>query len=133
MQSKPDANYKFICHVGDHFSKFRILFPCFTKEAEEISKNLIEKVFSIFGVPSILHSDNGREFVNDIIRAICVIWGANCNIVNGGVRCSQSQGFVEQGNCTIERMISARSNDTSTNSWSKWLPQIQCEKVILFK
>ena len=90
----------------------------------------MEKVLSIFGLPTILHSDNGKEFVNDIIKATLLIWSRQCNIVNGNPGHSQSQGLVERGNRTIELMISARETDTNKCNWSRWLPEIQCMFIV---
>ena len=130
MQSKPDRPYKHICHVVDHFTKFHCLFPFINKCAKEVSKGLVEKVLSTFGLPTILHSDNGKEIVNDIIKATLLIWPGQCNIVNGNPGHSQSQGLVEQGNGTIELMISARETDTNKCDWSRWFPEIQCMCIV---
>ena len=35
MRNTPDGKFHYIAHVMDHFSKFHILFPTKTKEAEE--------------------------------------------------------------------------------------------------
>ena len=130
MESKPDRTYHYIGHVVDHFSKFHILFPMHDKSAQETVENLRQKVFSYFGLPSILQSDNGTEFVNDMIKTILVQWPGNANIVNGNPRHCQSQGLVEQGNNTIERMISSREYDSGDRNWSDWLPEIQCKRII---
>ena len=37
-----------------------------TESATEVSLGL-QKVFSFLGTPRILHSDNGREFVHDVV------------------------------------------------------------------
>lgn len=128
MQSKPDGKYMFVGHVVDHFSKFHVLFPLRSKYAVEVAKNLKVRVFSYFGLPKILHSDNGREFVNDLIKSLLILWPGESNMINGSPGHSQSQGLVEQGNHSVELMISARENDEGTTTWSKWLPEIQCKQ-----
>jgi hypothetical protein len=70
MQSDPDNGYKFILVYQDHLTKFVFLRPLRSKTAEEVSYNLID-IFSIIGAPMILQSDNGREFVNKVIRKEC--------------------------------------------------------------
>ena len=97
------------------------------KKAKEVTQGLIERVFSVFGLPSVLHSDNGSEFVNEILRRTIILWPGTCKIVNGSPGHSQSQGLVEQGNRTIELMISARETDNGSTEWAKWLPEIQCK------
>ena len=44
------------------------------KSAAEVALNLQNHVFAILGIPRILHSDNGREFVNEIIHSIVKEW-----------------------------------------------------------
>ena len=114
----------------DHFKKFHCLFPLVNKCAKKVSKGLVEKVLSIFGLPTVLHSDSGKEFVSNIIKATLVIWPGQCSIVNGNPGLSQSQGLVKQGNRTIELMISTRETNTNKYNWSGWLPEIQCMCIV---
>ncbi|XP_008185120.1 KRAB-A domain-containing protein 2-like [Acyrthosiphon pisum] len=58
----------------DHLTKFVILKPLKTKRAEEIAYNLME-MYTPFGAPAILHSDNGREFVISVINELHSVWG----------------------------------------------------------
>jgi len=45
--------------------------------------------------PKIFYSDNGREFVNQLIRAMFDKWGGgNVTFINGRPRHSQSQGLA---------------------------------------
>ena len=127
MQSKPDHHLLFICHVVDHFSKFHLLFPLKTKSAKEVTQGLIELVFRVFGLPSVLQSDNGSEFMNETLRSTIILWPGTCKIVHGSPGHSQSQGLVEQGNRTIELMISASDTDNGSTEWAKCLPEIQCK------
>ena len=87
-------------------------------------------MLSIFGLPKILHSDNGKEFVNDIIKHTLLIWPGQCNIVSRNPGHSQSQGLVEQGNRTIELKISVPETNKIKCSWSGWLPEIQCMCIV---
>lgn len=38
------------------------------KSATEVGFNLKNQVFAFLGTPRILHSDNGREFANEIVH-----------------------------------------------------------------
>ena len=112
MRNDPDGEYKWIGHFMDHFSKFHVFFPLHDKSAPGIAKMLRERVFSVFGLPYIVQSDNGREFVNKILEETVQIWPGEAVLVNGRPRHPQSQGLVEQGNYTLERMIAARKEDS---------------------
>ena len=126
MIQEPHGSFKFIGHICDHFSKVNVIIPLMTKEPAEIVKNLKEKFLCYFGLPKIIHSDNGSEFIDGLINALVVTWPGQTTIVNGSPRHSQSQGLVEQGNFTIRKMISARKIDAGKNIWTSWLPEIQC-------
>ena len=59
-------------------------------------------IFSIFGVPYILQSDNGREFRNQIVSALKVMW-PEMSMAHGRARHPQSQGSVERANSDIKK------------------------------
>ncbi|CAF3478531.1 unnamed protein product [Rotaria sp. Silwood2] len=73
MQSCPDGHFKFILNYQDHFTKFCILRPLKTKTAVEVAFHLLD-IFTTFGAPIILQSDNGREFVAKIIEELSNMW-----------------------------------------------------------
>ena len=94
----PDDEDYYIAHYMDHWSKFHIIWPLMKKSAIEVSMGLVTKVFPYIGVPKILQSDNGREFVNEIVKEVILAWPGQVTIINGRPRHSQSQGLVEKGN-----------------------------------
>jgi len=53
------------------------------KCAIEVASGPVHKVFPYFGLPKILQSDNGREFVNDIIRQVLKSWPGEVTMING--------------------------------------------------
>lgn len=82
----------------DHWSKVHVLFPLMQKCAEEVALNLVTKVFSYFGLPRILQSDNGREFVNAILRKVVEDWPGEVAMVNGRAR-HPVAGTGREGKC----------------------------------
>jgi hypothetical protein len=65
--------------------------------------NLLD-IYITFGALAILHSKNGREFVNSIIIEFHSMW-PDIKIVHGKPRYSQSQGSVERVNHDVEDML----------------------------
>lgn len=126
MTNNPDGLFSWIVHVVDHFSKFTILFPTVGNSAEEIAEDLIAKVFSYFGLPKIMYSENGCEFVDEILAALDTLWAgaASCVTVN---EVQTTSGDVEQEESIVEVMIKAREKDEQSSNWSKWLAGIQCK------
>lgn len=132
MRHRPDGMYKWIGHYMDHWSKLHILFPLARKSAAEVALNLRNQVFAYLGTPRILHSDNGREFVNQVVHSLVRDWPGEVTIVNGRPRNPRCQGLVEQGNHMVEKMLGARlyeHDGGESPEWSEWLPLIQCENT----
>jgi hypothetical protein len=68
MQSNPDRDKKCILVYQDHLAKFVLLRSLHGKRADEVAYLLLD-IFTTFGAPNIPHSDNGREFCNQIIKS----------------------------------------------------------------
>ncbi|TBU05099.1 hypothetical protein CWI37_0049p0010 [Hamiltosporidium tvaerminnensis] len=68
MHSQSDDLYKFIHVYQDHLNKFIQLQPLNNKSAEEDAYVFLD-IFTIFGAPSILKGDNGRESENNTIKS----------------------------------------------------------------
>eukprot|EP00102_Acyrthosiphon_pisum_P021851 XP_016659061.1 PREDICTED: KRAB-A domain-containing protein 2-like [Acyrthosiphon pisum] len=126
MQSQCYNDYRFILNYQDHLTKFVLLRPLKSKRAEEIAINLLD-IYTTFGAPSILHSDNGREFVNSIITNLNEIW-SDVKIAHGKPRHSQSQGSVERANRDIEAILAAWMTDNNSKDWPTALKFIQFQK-----
>lgn len=126
MQAQPDGNYRFILVYQDHLTKYVLLKPLTHKRAEEVAYILLD-IFTTFGAPCILQSDNGREFVNKVIEELCSMW-EELKIVHGKPRHSQSQGSVERANQDVENMLATWLTDNKTNKWSEGLKFVQFMK-----
>ena len=64
-----DGTKTAILIIVDGLTRFLIAEPVSRKTAEETLKALVDRVFTIHSLPSILRSDNGPEFVNELIAA----------------------------------------------------------------
>lgn len=126
MQTNPDGNYKFILVYQDHLTKFVQLRPLNSKTAEEVAKVLLD-IFCIFGAPSILQSDNGREFANKVVDNLKSMW-TGLNIIHGKPRHSQSQGSVERANQDVQNMLMTWMKDENCEKWSEGLRFVQLMK-----
>ena len=82
------------------------------------------RVFGLFGLPSIMQSDNGKEFKNKLMLDLIKGWEGSCKTVHGRPRHPQSQGLVEQSNGTMEKMIAAMIAQFKDNDWVNYLPKI---------
>ena len=89
---KSSHNYRLVLSVMDCFSKYCWLIPLCTKSEIEVARALC-LIFREYGCPKIIHSDNGKEFVANVVASVC----SNLGIakIHGRPYHPQSQGHVE--------------------------------------
>jgi hypothetical protein len=63
-----DGN-KVLLVIIDHFTSFVLVFPLKDKSAKSVAEKLWW-VCSIFGLPSVIQSDNGKEFCNTVVKEL---------------------------------------------------------------
>ncbi|CAF1064355.1 unnamed protein product, partial [Brachionus calyciflorus] len=102
------------------------LRPIKSKSAIEVATSLFD-IFSIFGVPYILQSDNGREFRNQIVNALKSMW-PEMSIVHGRARHPQSQGSVERANSDVKKMLATWMRENKSTKWSIGVKFVQLRK-----
>ena len=91
------------------------------KCGEEVSEGLVIFVFSCYGLPNILHSDNGLEFKNKLVTSLVDRWSGSCKIVHGRPRCPWVQGKVEQSNGFMQKILASMMEEKQTDTWSVYL------------
>ena len=126
MQSQLDGELKQILAYQDHLIKCVKLRPVTSKRAPETAYQLLD-IFSTFRAPSILQSDNGREFVDSVITELSAMWDG-LEIVHGKRRHSQSQGSVERANRDIKDVLTTWLQSNSTTHSGDGLRFIQVMK-----
>ncbi|CAG5059777.1 unnamed protein product [Parnassius apollo] len=114
----------------DHLTKFVQLRSLKSKQAQEVAYHLLD-ILTTFGAPSILQSDNCREFANKVVKKVCAMW-PELKIVHGKPRHSQSQGSVERANKDVEKILCTWLESNKTSKWSKRLRFIQFMKNALY-
>ena len=61
---------QYILMAKDSFSRYCREYPIPNKEAHTVAKVLMDHLFNVYGLPHQLHSDNGREIVNNLWREL---------------------------------------------------------------
>jgi len=72
---KSDRGQTWVLTCIDSFTKWAEAFPLRNKEAQTIAKVLVEKVFTRFGVPLSILSDQGQEVDGRIMNEVCRLFG----------------------------------------------------------
>ena len=61
---------RYLLTAEDSFSRYCCIYAIPNKEACTVAKVLVDQHFNIYGLPDQLHSDNGREFVNNLWKEL---------------------------------------------------------------
>jgi hypothetical protein len=121
----PDgSSIPIVCYVAnlvDHKSKMKFATVIPTKEAIHVV-NFLLNLFGTLGPPKYLQSDNGTEFCNSEVRAICKEWGVK--IKNSRPRHPQTNGAVENSNKVLKAAIQSWSSSNPGKDWVLALPFI---------
>lgn len=111
LPESPDG-YKALLVCLDVFTGFVFLRPLRDTTAETVARKLW-KVFCIIGIPKILQSDNGSEFVNDILRSLVKITGIEHRFISPYN--PRADGKVERSIGTCMMIIKKLLHGTNKN------------------
>ena len=114
----PDG-FRYILVIADYFSKWTEAFPIKNKCADTVADVLVDKIILRFGMPLVIHSDQGREFENGLMKSLCDLLG--CVKTRTAPYHPESDGMVERFNRTCLMMLSMFVNDRRDN-WHELLP-----------
>ena len=88
----PDG-YRYILVIADYFSKWTEAFPIKDKCADTVADVLVSKIILRFGMPLVIHSDQGREFENGLMKSLCNLLG--CVKTRTAPHHPESDGMVD--------------------------------------
>lgn len=118
-----------VLHVVDHYTKFSWLFALKRKQTEEVA-GALTNLFWMFGFPSVLHSDNGKEFKSKTMSELC--GKHNIKQVHGAPCTPSTQGLVERNNRTVKENVLniLKERDESLGKWCTVLREAAYKKNI---
>ena len=96
---------KHLLVVGDHFTKWCEAFPTKNQKSETVAQILVSKLFSRFGPPDAIHSDQGANFESNLMHEIYNIMGIHKTRTTAYH--PQCDGQVERQNRTIQEILSS--------------------------
>ena len=104
----------------DHFTKWCEAFPTRDQRASTVASILVSRVFSRFGPPTFLHSDQGRNFDSNLMHEIYELMGIKKTRTTAYH--PQSDGLVERQNRTLQDILSTFVVEHQTD-WDEMLDQ----------
>ena len=114
------SGHKYILVVTDIFTKWVEAFPVRNVLSETVAKVLVDEVICRYGVPTILHSDQGANLGSQVIQSLCKLLGIERTRTSAYHPAGNGQ--VERFNRTIESML-AKMVRENQRDWDKHLPK----------
>ena len=109
---------KHLLVIMDHFTKWCEVFPTKDQKARTVAEILVSKVFSRFGPPTVLHSDQGRNFESNLMHEVCNIMGIHK--ARTTAYHPQCDGLVERQNRTLQDIL-ATFVSSHKEDWDLWV------------
>ena len=107
--------------ITDAFTKFSLAVCTRNQTAKTVAKILVEKWFHVYGVPSRIHSDQGRCFDSNIIKALCKMYGVGQSFTSPYN--PHGNAFCERFNCTLFGVLKTlRAKEKA--DWPSHLPAL---------
>jgi transposase InsO family protein len=115
------AGYNYILVHIDVLTRFVILKPLMDKTSMTIARHLVS-IWSQFGYPKIVQSDNGTEFVNSILKQLVKISQIDHRLITAYH--PRADGLVEKWVDLTKRTL-RKSINADLSSWEKHVPTVQ--------
>jgi hypothetical protein len=112
--------YLHILVITEYLSKYPVVFPLRSKTAAEVAP-LFFRYISMFGCPKEIVSDNGGEFVNDIMKQMRLAIGIEHRVTSPYH--PRTNGQVERFNKTLIDALECFAKD-NPDSWPSHLDYI---------
>ena len=108
---------KHLLVVMDHFTKWCEVFPTKDQKVITVAEILVSRVFSRFGPPVVIHSDQGSNFESNLIKEICNLMGVHKSRTSAYH--PQGDGQVERHNRTIQDILASYVSQHK-DDWDLW-------------
>ena len=110
---------KHVLSVTCCFTKWTESYPLKNITAETVASTLVDQFIYRFGVPKIIHSDQGAQFTSQLFQELCKLLGIDKTRTTAFH--PASDGLIERTQRTIEDMLS-KYIETNQRNWDEVLP-----------
>ena len=110
---------KYVLVITDSFTKWTEAYAMSNMEARTVAKLVVNEWICRYGAPSIIHSDQGRQFESAVFQEMCSLLGVYKTRTTA-LR-PQANGQVERFNKTLGALLSINCENDPQN-WDKYLP-----------
>ena len=105
----------------DCFSRWTEACPLPDKTELAVADAFLQDMVCRFGMPSVIHSDQGREFVKKVMQELCLLCGTHKTRTTPYH--PESDGLVERFNRTLLMMLDMFAGE-NRDDWDDLLPAV---------
>ena len=113
---------RYILVISCLFSKWVECIPVRTMKADLTAKVLVREIVCRYGIPSVIHSDQGRSFEADVLHNLLKVLGISKSRTSPYH--PEGNGQTERFNCTVKDMLSHYVNQLNQKDWDQYLPLV---------
>jgi len=112
------SQHHYILTVQDDLSKFLRAVPLEDQTAEQVAKAFVDHIVLIYGIPQVILSNCGSQFLSETFKSVCKLLG---------IKCIQPDSFWPQSNglneCLLKGLIEYLKNYFAANlsNWDQWV------------
>ena len=111
--------HRYLLVVQDYFTKWADATPLRNQTAATITQELT-KLFSVMGLPEILHSDQGRNFESTLLRQTLESFGVHKS--HTSAYHPEGDGMVERFNRSLLQLVCSYVDNEA--DWERYLPLV---------
>ena len=115
------SGHRYILTAIDYFTRWVEAFPMRNQEAETVARILIEQVFSRYGLPMQLISDQGPNFESTLFREMCRL--LKVDKVRTTPYKARTNGLIERWHKVLNTMLAKVVADNHRD-WNVHLPYV---------
>jgi hypothetical protein len=113
---------EYIVTLTDQVSKFAIVIPIKRSDDQTVLEVIDKEVFSKFGPPLILISDNGKNLCSNKLKEFYKSWGVK-HIMTSPYH-PQSNGQTERFNGTLGNALAQLVTEDHPENWDEYVHQV---------
>ena len=116
---KSERGYMYCLVIIDVLTRYLVAEPLRTKTATEVARVFFASVICKYGIPQILVTDQGREFVNAVLQGIAEL--LKFTHIKTTAYHPQANGVIERSNATLINILRTLVRD-NIDIWDTMLP-----------
>jgi hypothetical protein len=114
-----ENGHKYILTFQDDLTKYIINIPMRNQEAVTVAHHFVTNIICIYGIPDMLVTDQGSNFLSDIFKSTCKF--LKIKKIQTTSYHPESNGALERSHKVLEEYL-RHFIKTSQTDWDNWIP-----------